>query len=73
MLEGNYENPNFPTKHLLKDTDLFLQEALSMGLKASSLEGVRSILEATQAIGKSEADYSALFAAIEPQNSQSEP
>lgn len=73
MLEGNYENPNFPTKHLLKDTNLFLQEALSMGLNASSLEGVRSLLEATQAIGKSEDDYSALFAAIEPQNYQSEP
>ena len=27
MCEGNYANPNFPTKHLLKDTNLFLNQA----------------------------------------------
>lgn len=66
MLEENYENPNFPTKHLLKDTNLFLQEASAMGLNASLLEGVREILEKTQAQGLADADYSALFAAIKP-------
>ncbi|HBK23479.1 MAG TPA: hydroxyacid dehydrogenase [Planktothrix sp. UBA10369] len=66
MLEENYQNPNFPTKHLLKDTNLFLKEAISMGLNASSLEGVRAILEATQTLGKSDEDYSALFTAIKP-------
>lgn len=66
MLEENYENPNFPTKHLLKDTNLFLQEAVKMGLNASSLEGVKAILEATQKLGKSDDDYSALFTAIKP-------
>ncbi|WRH69034.1 MAG: NAD-binding protein [Planktothrix sp. GU0601_MAG3] len=66
MLEENYQNPNFPTKHLLKDTNLFLKEATSMGLNTSSLEGVRAILEATQTLGKSDEDYSALFAAIKP-------
>ncbi|MBE9145125.1 NAD(P)-dependent oxidoreductase [Planktothrix mougeotii] len=66
MLEENYENPNFPTKHLLKDTNLFLQEAVKMGLNASSLEGVKAILEATQKLGKSNDDYSALFTTIKP-------
>ncbi len=66
MLEENYENPNFPTKHLLKDTNLFLQEASAMGLNASLLEGVREILEKTQEKGLADADYSALFAAIKP-------
>ena len=66
MLEENYENPNFPTKHLLKDTNLFLQEAVKMGLNASSLAGVKAILEATQKLGKSDDDYSALFTAIKP-------
>lgn len=66
MLEENYENPNFPVKHLLKDTNLFLQEAVKMGLNASSLEGVKAILEATQKLGKSNDDYSALFTAIKP-------
>ncbi|MBD2483856.1 NAD(P)-dependent oxidoreductase [Planktothrix sp. FACHB-1365] len=66
MLEENYENPNFPVKHLLKDTNLFLQEAVKMGLNASSLEGVKAILETTQKLGKSNDDYSALFTAIKP-------
>jgi 3-hydroxyisobutyrate dehydrogenase len=66
MLDGNYANPNFPTKHLLKDTDLFLTEAQSVGLNVSSLEGVRKVLEMAQQLGLSDADYSSLFAAINP-------
>jgi 3-hydroxyisobutyrate dehydrogenase len=67
MLDGNYTNPNFPTKHLLKDTNLFLAEAESVNLNVSSLESVRQILELTQQLGLADADYSALFAAIKPQ------
>ncbi|NEQ20594.1 MAG: NAD(P)-dependent oxidoreductase [Microcoleus sp. SIO2G3] len=66
MLNGNYANPNFPTKHLLKDTNLFLTEAQSVGLNVSSLEGVRQVLEMAQQLGLAEADYSSLFAAINP-------
>jgi 3-hydroxyisobutyrate dehydrogenase len=64
MLEGNYDDPNFPTKHLLKDTRLFLSEADSINLNVSSLEGVREILENAQQMGLTDVDYSALFAAI---------
>jgi 3-hydroxyisobutyrate dehydrogenase len=64
MLDGNYANPNFPTKHLLKDTNLFLTEAQSAALNVSSLEGVRNILEMAQQLGLSDADYSSLFSAI---------
>lgn len=67
MLNDDYANPNFPTKHLLKDTNLFLTEAQSAGLNVSSLDGVRQILEAAQQLGLSDADYSSLFAAIKPQ------
>ncbi len=66
MLESNYTDPNFPTKHLLKDTNLFLSEAQEMNLNISSLEGVRQILEKAQQLGLADADYSALFAAITP-------
>jgi 3-hydroxyisobutyrate dehydrogenase len=66
MLDGNYANPNFPTKHLLKDTELFLTEAQSVGLNVNSLEGVRKVLEMAQQLGLSDADYSSLFAAINP-------
>lgn len=69
MLDGNYTNPNFPTKHLLKDTTLFLAEAESVNLNVSNLESIRQILELTQQLGLADADYSALFAAIKPQQS----
>lgn len=69
MLDGNYTNPNFPTKHLLKDTNLFLAEAESVNLNVSNLESIRQILELTQQLGLADADYSALFAAIKPQQS----
>jgi 3-hydroxyisobutyrate dehydrogenase len=64
MLEDNYENPNFPTKHLLKDTDLFIDEAKSVGLDISSIEGVRSILDKAVQMSFARSDYSSLFAAI---------
>ena len=67
MLDRNYANPNFPTKHLLKDTNLFLDAAKLVNLNASSLSGVREILEIAQQMGLSNEDYSSLFEAISPQ------
>lgn len=66
MRDRNFSNPNFPTKHLLKDTNLFISEAKSLGLNVSSIEGVRQILEVAINQGLSDADYSALFSAIAP-------
>ncbi len=65
MLERNYSSPNFPTKHLMKDTDLFITEAKSAGLNVSSIEGVRRILEMAVKMS-SEDDYSSLFSAVKP-------
>jgi len=59
MLDRNYAN--FPTKHLIKDTDLFIAEAKSAGLNVSSIEGVRKILEIAINKAFSEDDYSSLF------------
>lgn len=67
MLKRDFNNPNFPTKHLLKDTNLFLTEAEAVGLNVSSLEGVRKVLEMAQQLGLADADYSSLFAAINPE------
>lgn len=66
MEERNFENPNFPTKHLLKDVKLFLSEAETSELQTDSLVGVRQILEIACSLGLADADYSALFAAISP-------
>ncbi|MBW4642629.1 MAG: NAD(P)-dependent oxidoreductase [Goleter apudmare HA4340-LM2] len=64
MLDGNFANPNFPTKHLLKDTDLFLSEAKSVDLDISSLKGVRQILQAAIKMSFGNDDYSSVFYAI---------
>lgn len=64
MLERNFDNPNFPTKHLLKDTNLFLNQAQELGLNTSSLEGIKQIIEQAIALGLAEQDYSAIYSAI---------
>ncbi|MBV8883749.1 MAG: NAD(P)-dependent oxidoreductase [Chroococcidiopsidaceae cyanobacterium CP_BM_RX_35] len=67
MLERNYANPNFPTKHLVKDTDLFIAEAQSADLNVSGIEGVRRILKMALDMGLGDVDYSALYSAIAPE------
>ncbi|MGK7931648.1 MAG: NAD(P)-dependent oxidoreductase [Microcystaceae cyanobacterium] len=64
MQQRNFANPNFPTKHLLKDVDLFLKQAEESGLKTEGLIGIRSIIQQTMELGLSDQDYSALFSAI---------
>lgn len=67
MLEHNYSNPNFPTKHLLKDANLFITEAAGAGIDVSSIEGVRRILETAVRMAYADADYSAIFSVINPE------
>ena len=68
MRDRNFDNPNFPTKHLLKDINLFLTEAQKDGLTVSSLEGVRQVVQMAINSGWSEADYSSLFTAVSPRS-----
>jgi 3-hydroxyisobutyrate dehydrogenase len=66
LLTRDYQHPNFPTRHLLKDVDLFLKEASGYELTTSSLEGIRPVLERTIAQGLGDADYSAIFEVVNP-------
>lgn len=66
MLERNYDDPNFPTRHLLKDAELFLDAAADHGLTAAGLEGVRDIISIAMAKGLADADYSAINEVIHP-------
>ena len=66
MCDRNFDNPNFPTKHLLKDTDLFLTQAAELGLNTKGLEGIKEIIEVAIAIGLADKDYSAIYSAIDP-------
>ncbi|MEB3293787.1 MAG: NAD(P)-dependent oxidoreductase [Synechococcales bacterium] len=66
MCDRHYEKPNFPTQHLLKDINLAITSAEIRGLNTQAVQGVRSVLEATMALGLGDQDYSALFSAITP-------
>lgn len=63
MLEENYANPNFPTKHLLKDVNLFLTESEKLDLTVFPLTGVQRLLEKALSLGLGDEDYSALYTA----------
>jgi 3-hydroxyisobutyrate dehydrogenase len=67
MLQRQFDNPNFPTSHMLKDINLFLDETRQLGLNSAATEGVRDILQQAVDMGFAEHDYSALFQAIAPE------
>lgn len=66
LLTRDYHHPNFSTRHLLKDVELFLKEASGYELTTSSLEGIKPVLEQTIAKGLGEADYAALYETVNP-------
>ena len=65
MCDRNFENPNFPTKHLLKDTNLFINSAQESGLNTKGLEGIKEIIQQAIALGLADLDYSAIYNAID--------
>lgn len=66
LLERNYGNPNFSTRHLLKDVRLVLDEAEACGLSANALEGVVPLLSRAINDGLGDQDYSAVYEAVNP-------
>ena len=63
-LERNFENPNFPVKHLLKDLDLMLYEFADKNINTDALKGVRKILLDSIKQGDADKDYSAIYNSI---------
>lgn len=68
MEARNFADPNFPTKHLLKDINLFLEQAQLDNLDITGLEGVQQIVTKAMQMGLQEEDYSSVYNAIAPQN-----
>ena len=66
MLERNFAQPNFPSKHLLKDMNLFAEEAETLGLEASLARSVSQVVQKTLELGLADDDYSALYSAVNP-------
>ena len=66
MCDRNFSNPNFPSKHLLKDMTLFADEADQCGLDARLAETVSQVVQQAINMGLADQDYSALFEAVSP-------
>ena len=65
MCDRNFANPNFPTKHLLKDMTLFVQSAETFNADVAA--SVAQIAQKAIEQGLADQDYSAVFAAVNPQ------
>ncbi len=57
LVNRRYAGPNFPTKLLLKDVNLFLKEAKRRRLTTDSLAGIRRVLELAIQEGHGDVDY----------------
>ncbi|MEM8675469.1 MAG: NAD(P)-dependent oxidoreductase [Cyanobacteria bacterium P01_G01_bin.67] len=66
MRDRDFTNPNFPTKHLLKDTNLIIQQATELGLNTRHLQGVKQVIETALSMELDDLDYSAIYNAINP-------
>ncbi|MFK8186399.1 MAG: NAD(P)-dependent oxidoreductase [Phormidesmis sp.] len=67
MCDRNFSNPNFPTKHLLKDMNLFVQAAQAKGIDATVGAGVSEVAKKAIEQGLADEDYSAIYNAINPE------
>ncbi len=72
MLSNDFTQPNFTTKHLLKDLDLFLSSMTEQHLDGSTVTSIKEIVAKTINSGFANADYSALYTAIQPPDTHAE-
>ncbi|MFQ4138781.1 NAD(P)-dependent oxidoreductase [Nodosilinea sp. PGN35] len=66
MQTRQFADPNFPTKHLLKDMGLFVEAAQAAGLSPFPAESVRHLVEQAVQAGLEDDDYAALFNVVSP-------
>ncbi|PZV00807.1 MAG: hydroxyacid dehydrogenase [Leptolyngbya sp.] len=66
MQTRQFADPNFPTKHLLKDMGLFVDAAKAAGLSPFPAESVRQLVKQTVQAGFDDDDYAALFNIVSP-------
>lgn len=66
MLECNFADPNFPTKHLLKDVTLVISGAQKVNLNIDALQGTSTLIEKALKMGLANEDYSSIYSAVNP-------
>jgi len=64
ILNGDFTNPNFPLKHLLKDVNLIIKSFNKNEINILPLNGVKNILEEGIKENLGELDYSSLYNVI---------
>ncbi len=65
-LNRNFENPNFPVKHLLKDLNLISKDFYKNNINNLILEAEKPILQKAIEKGLGDKDYSAMYNIIHP-------
>ncbi len=68
MLNRDFNNPNFPLKHMLKDVNLMLDAFGKVNLDTAQLEGVQHIIKSGLNMGLENLDYSSLYNAVHLEN-----
>ena len=63
--DSDYSDPNFPTRHLLKDLDLMIEAGERAEISGSLLKGVREIMEKAIEKGYGDTDYSSLVEGLQ--------
>jgi 3-hydroxyisobutyrate dehydrogenase len=66
LLKRDYTNPNFSTRHMLKDVHLILNEAETHRLSTGGLAGLEPLLSRSIEQGLGDLDYSAVYDVIDP-------
>ncbi|MEJ2592218.1 MAG: NAD(P)-dependent oxidoreductase [Candidatus Thiodiazotropha sp.] len=66
FIEHDYSHPNFPLKHLIKDTGLFKRVAEEAGINGAIAEAMLTVFTSGQEAGYGDEDYSSLYEAINP-------
>jgi len=64
MLSGDFTNPNFPLKHLLKDVEIIQKDFAEKKINTKILEAITEILKKGTQSGDADLDYSAIFNSI---------
>ena len=65
--DRNFENPNFPTKHLLKDVKLVEKTVREYGLSTDVIASISALYEKALDSGLADQDYSSIYNIIHPQ------
>ena len=66
LLSGEFDDPNFPARLLLKDLDLARTVAAEVGLDTNALQGLCNLVQTAVDQGKGDDDYSVVGSVIDP-------